>query len=807
MTATSVRTADGLLAELGRLDVRLWREGHRLRFDAPAGGFPEPLRQEVRRQRQALLDLVPDRPPIVQPETAEAGEGPQSFAQERLWFLRELDPASPTYHVPALLEFTGALRPAALAAAVRAVTAAHPALSTVFSVDARGMPRQRVVADASASLRRLDLAALPPAAAESEAIRIVAHETARPFRLEDRPASRWHLLRLAPDRHRLHVVLHHLVADGWSLGLLLEQIAAAYGATRSGRPISLPAPAVTYLRYARQQRRRWAAGELEPELAFWRQRLAGLPRLDLPPPEGPAEADGRLAVRWSAARARRLEDLARRLGVTPFAVILAAFQILLGRLSGQVDFALGTPVAGRTRAELEGLVGLLVNTLVLRADLSGRPGLGEAARRAAEVLLAAQEHQELPFERLVSALAPAREAEETPLIRVLIALQPPLPTPSLDGVELRSLPLAPGAAQMDLLLALARSPEGYEGYLEHRGTRVSARAAGRWLEALETLFDAALADPDRAFDRLPLLSASERHRLTVEARPVAPVGERAADGLWQRFAAHAAATPEAPALSGIGPTLTYGELADRARRLAGALAAMGVGRGDRVGILLEPTPGAVVAMVGAAAAGAAYVPIDPEYPSERRALLLDDAALSALVRAEPGSTAQPSPELAVDAAGRLLSPTTAPAAEPEPARGDDLAYLIYTSGSTGRPKGVAVSHRQVLRLFDTACRPEAFGEGAFGPDDVWSLCHSLSFDFSVWEMWGALLHGGRLVLVPRSVTRRPEQLLDLLEGEGVTVLRQTPSAFRLLQQGLADPSSVGDNNGLEGRPRPAPALR
>ncbi|MEM7050248.1 MAG: amino acid adenylation domain-containing protein, partial [Acidobacteriota bacterium] len=839
MTATSAPTVRELLAELERLDIRLWRDGERLRFDAPAGAFPASLREAVRRQRQALLERLPTRPPA-EPggqrgeRPVVADEGPLSFAQERLWFIHQLDPGSPAYHVPVLLELTGDLDAAALTAAVGTVTAAHPVLSTVFAVDERGAARQRVRPSRRSALAMVDLGALPGPAASAEADRIVARETARPFALEHRPALRWRLLRLAAGRHRLHGVLHHLVADGWSLGLLLGQIVAAYREARSGRRIAPPVRSLSYLDHARRQRRSWASGELEPELAFWRRRLAGLPRLELPPLEGPPGADGRLPVRWSAERAERLEALARRLGVTPFAVALAAFQALLGRLSNQLDFAVGTPVAGRNRGDLEGLVGLLVNTLVLRADLGrpspagaeagdevgagGRPGLAELSRRAASGLLEAQEHQELPFERLVADLAPAREAEGTPLIQVLIALQPPMPSPSLPGLELRSLPLAPGAAQMDLLLALARTPNGYDGYLEFRGSRLSAATAGRWLGAFESLLDAGLADPQRPFDRLPILSSAERRRLTVEARPLA-LGAELEDSLWQRFAARAGAAPQAPAVSGAELLLTYGDLERRARRLASGLTAAGVRRGDRVGVLLAPTPAAVVAITAVTAAGAAYVPIDPDYPPARRALLLEDAALSALVVAAPGGS-EPSPEpsvevpadlprFALDPAGRWIDsplPSALPAGL-SPAGGDDLAYLIYTSGSTGRPKGVAVSHRQVLRLFDTACRPEAFGEGAFGPDDVWSLCHSLSFDFSVWEMWGALLHGGRLVLVPRSVTRRPEQLLDLLEGEGVTVLSQTPSAFRLLQQGLADPSSVGEKNGLEGRPRPAPALR
>ncbi|MEM9290621.1 MAG: amino acid adenylation domain-containing protein [Acidobacteriota bacterium] len=839
MSVAGTMDLGSLLAELKRRDIRLWREGDALRFDAPEGGFPAELKALVKVHRAEILEHLAAElpaPPDPIPVRGET-EGRLSFAQERLWFLQQLDPGDPAYHIPVALRLDGALDPVALNSAISVVTARHGILRTEYFADPDGVPRQRMLPARPVTLPVLDLSALPPTLRDREAERVATATVREPFSLGRTSSSgasgsgapgsgapiRWRLVRLAADRHRLILVLHHLSGDGWSLGLLLQQVAVAYASQRTrqafgtsvgGARDSAP-QGPSYLDVAAWQRQRWEDGDLDADVAFWHSTLEGLPDLELPLPEvDGGQPSGRLRLSWFEDRAAGVEALARRVEATPFAVVVAAWQAVLGRITGQQDFALGTPVAGRTQLELEGIVGLLINSLVLRAQLAAAPeghspGLAELASRVHRASIAAQEHQELPFERLVSSLEAERGSRRTPLFQVLVAQQPPMPPIRLPRLEMTPLPLWSGAAQMDLLLAFGRTREGFEGYLEYRGERVDPTAAGRWLRSLGTLVQAGLEAPERGWQDLPLLAPAELHQLTVEAGALAtpPRALEESDSLWRRFALRCAAAPEAIAVSWEGTTLTYGQLQRRSLRLAARLRGAGVARGDRVGLLLDRSPAMVASILATVAVGAAYVPMDPAYPATRLEFLVQDARPAVLVTEATASSsdlptaAREVPRLAVAVGGQSVEdsaggpPQHLEAELPLTAAGkvgaDDLAYLIYTSGSTGRPKGVAVAHGQVLRLFDASLDERAFGPSGLGAADVWSVFHSFSFDFSVWEMWGALLLGGRMVLVPRAAARSPQRFLELLEREGVTVLSQTPSAFRSLQGFLESSSEVG----------------
>jgi amino acid adenylation domain-containing protein len=760
---------------------------------------------------------------------------PLSFAQQRLWFLDRLAPGTAAYNVPLAVGLLGKLDVPALTAAVAALVRRHETLRTTFH-EVAGEPRQ-VIAPApppahqaepstASALPLVDLGALG-AGAEQAALTLAADEARRPFDLARGPLFRPRLLRIGERRHLWLGTLHHVVADGWSLGILMRELRAAYGALVGRREPRLPALPVQYADYAAWQRQ-WLAGEvLAAAIGYWRERLAGLPaRLELPtdrprPPVETAAGDSR-PFDLPAGPASRLRELATASGATTFMLLLAAFQALLGRYTGQQDLAVGTPVAGRNRVEIEGLIGFFVNSLVLRADLRGNPGFAELLARTREATLAAYAHQELPFERLVEELAVERDLASQPLFQVMFALQnAPAEELSLPGLQLTALPLSSRTAKLELTLSVAETAGGLAGWLEYKTDLFDAATAERLLARYAVLLDGLAADPETPLSELPLLTAAERHQTIVEwsgaggepaALPTLPTlpatSEPGRRCLHRWFETEAERAPQSVAVVCEQACLTYGELNRRANRLARRLRRLGVGPEVPVALCLERSLDLVVGILGILKAGGAYVPLDPSYPRDRLSSLAADALagvespvlvtqqrLAGLFEREAQANGPELPEQA-GAPERAAEPTAAPdrplrivaidadweaigresaANLADGATPQGLAYVIYTSGSTGRPKGVEVTHANVTRLFEaTRCW---FG---FGGGDVWTLFHSAAFDFSVWELWGALLHGGRLVVVPYWVSRSPELFHRLLAGEGVTVLNQTPSAFRQL---------------------------
>ncbi len=739
-----------------------------------------------------------------EPRLSGDRELPLSFAQQRLWFLNQLEPESAAYNVAAALVAQGPIEPAILARTLSEVVRRHESLRTIFRHGTEGEPIQVILPARPVALPRVHLAGLPPETRGGEVRRLALEEARRPFDLARGPLLRTTLLDEGALLHTVLFNLHHSIADGWSIGILEREVRAIHAAFSAERPNPLPELAIQYADFSLWQRERLSGDFLAEELGYWRGQLAGAPALlELPTdrPRPPVQSSRGSSVPFVLPedRTEGLRALSRRAGATPFMVLLAAWATLLARWSGQDDVAIGSPIAGRNRLETEGLIGLFVNTLVLRADLSGHPGFRELLVRIRRVVLAAYAHQEVPFEMLVEALRPERSLRHEPLFQVMLNLHNLREGAASSGLSWRSLRIETGTVQFDLSLTLAEGPERFAGQLNYRTDLFDRATVSRLAGHFETLLATVIAvegKEEATIADLSLLTAGERQQLLVEWGDVLPVP--AGPCLHELFAEQARRSPGAPAVvSGID-SLTYGQLDRRANRLARRLRRAGVGPEVVVGICLERSLDLVVAILGVLQAGGAYLPLDPAYPAQRLAYLLADAGAPVIVTgreveaALPGATETAAERVYLeDTEGEEDGPL-APA-EPQ-ASPENLAYVIYTSGSTGKPRGVQVTHANVGRLL-SATAPW-FG---FGPGDVWTLFHSYAFDFSVWEIWGALAYGGTLVVVPYWVSRSPEAFHQLLIDEKVTVLNQTPSAFRQLMRAdedAAQASAGGTADGL-----------
>ncbi|HEX9935555.1 MAG TPA: amino acid adenylation domain-containing protein, partial [Longimicrobium sp.] len=733
------------------------------------------LAGRVEEMRRAELPVLP---PVV--PAGRTGALPLSFAQERLWFIDRLEPGSAAYNLSVAWRLGGALDEAALERALGEIVRRHEALRTVFG-EVDGSPVQIVAPFGGFALPVEDLSGLSEAERGAAARRRAGEEAVLPFDLAAGPLFRAALLRLGEEDHVLLLSMHHIVSDGWSMGLLYREMSTLYEAFARGEASPLPELAVQYADYAVWQREQLAGEVLDRQLSYWRERLAGAPELlelptDHPRPPVRTHRGATVAVALPPELLERLEALGRSEGATLYMVLLGAFQVLLSKYSGSDDVVVGSPIAGRTRGEVEELIGFFVNTLVLRTGLSGDPSFRETLRRVREATLGAYEHQEVPFEKLVAELQPERSLSHSPLFQVMFALQNAEGgSGALPGLKVSGAGAATEITTFDLSLSLTATPQGLHGALSYSTDLFERDTAERMLGHLERVLEQVAADADVRLSRLALLGEAERAWVVEEwNRTEAEVPRDAC--VHELFEAQVERTPGAVALVYEDEEVTYAELNARANRLAHHLRGLGVGADARVGICVERGVDMVVAVLATLKAGGAYVPLDPEYPAERLGYMLRDSAPVVLLT-------QRSLLGQLDGAGVpvevLDGEVSAWAGQPDsnPARGaltpENLAYVIYTSGSTGQPKGVMNGHRGVVNLL-------AWGERHWelGAQDAVLQRTSLSFDVSVRELFSPLLAGARLVLLRPGGQREVDYLVEVVRRREVSTLVLTPSQMQ-----------------------------
>ncbi len=758
------------------------------------------LAQAVEEARRAARGL--ETPPI-RPVPRD-GPLPLSFAQERMWFLNQLEPLSSAYNLEIGARLEGDLDPLALACCFTELVRRHETLRTVFAaVD--GRPVQVIQPSADFELETADLRAFDPAGRDAQLRRRVLAAGGSPFDLAQGPLLRATLLRTEDREHALLLVMHHIASDGWSMALLLGELTELYAAFTADRPSPLPELPVQYADFAVWQRG-WLAGEeLGRQVEYWKGRLAGAPALlelptDRPRPAVQSFRGGRHRLTLSPELSGELESLGRREGLTPFMVLLSAFQSLLGRYSSQADVVVGTPIANRTHTEIERLIGFFANTLVFRADLADDPPFLELARRVRGSALGAYDHQDLPFEKLVDELHPERHLSYPPVFQVMFILQnAPAPEVALAGLKLLPLEVDRGQSPFDLTLMLAESAGSWSGWLEYVSDLFDAATVARWATHLEVLLGGIVAGPERRVSELPLLMEAERRQLLFEwnATAVSWPGETL---LHELFEGQAALRPAAWAVGFGAERLSYGELSSRSNRLARHLRRWGVGAEVRVGLCVERSAEMVVALLGILKAGGVYVPLDPSHPAERLGLVMADSAVPVLVAEErllgrlPASlSASSAAAVRVVCLDRDHEAIAGESAEPLArfAEAENLAYVLYTSGSTGKPKGVGLPHRAVVNfLRSMAERP------GLGASDVVPALTTLSFDIAGLEIYLPLSVGGRVEVLGREEAADGVRLAERLLQTGVTAMQATPATWRL----LLDVGLAGDR-GSEGAVR------
>ncbi|ETX03398.1 MAG: hypothetical protein ETSY1_00110 [Candidatus Entotheonella factor] len=787
-----MKTIREFLADLRRQQVTLWVEGDQLRLKAPKGVLTESLVEQIREHKADILTFLGrdmqqgERPAIdVMPRT-EGALLPLSYAQQRLWFLDQLEGPSPTYNVPIAYRLTGTLQIPALEQAINTIIDRHEVLRTTFStVD--GQPVQRIASHLTLSLPVIDLQHLAGSEQAAELDCLLAEEAKQPFDLAQGPLLRVTLYQFSGTEQILLLNMHHIISDAWSLGIWWRELDSLYGVLSAGQPWSLPELPLQYADFAQWQRS-WLTGDiLERQLAYWQEQLVASPILLELPTDRPRPSvqsfHGR--VEWfeiEPSTVAHLRTLSRRNGASLFMTLYGAFAALLSRYSGQEDIVIGSPIANRHYQEIEPLIGFFVNTLALRADLSGNPTFVELLKRVRQMTLDAYAHQDMPFEQLVIELEIERNLSHSPLFQVMFAWQD-LPQPStLGGLQVAPVDLTRVVASFDLTWALGEmAPEaggGLQGMVEYNTDLFERATICRMIGHFQQLLSGMIDNPDQAVRQLPLLTEAERHQLLVEWNETGTL-DASEFCLHHVFEQQVERTPDAIAVVFGHRQLTYRGLNRQANQLAHHLRTLGGGPDVLVGLYVERSVEMVVGLLAILKAGGAYVPLDPSYPGERLSYMLCDAKVQVLLTQEGllGDLSVPARTvtLVMDAMAERLSSQS----RENPSCGSgpqNLAYVIYTSGSTGTPKGVMVTHRNLVNAY--LAWEDAYQLRVAATSHLQMA--SFSFDVFSGDVVRALCSGGKLVLCPQDLLLAPKELYALMQREQVDCAEFVPAVLRHL---------------------------
>ena len=785
--ASGVSTAEALLARLTAMRVALRAEAGQLKVDAPKGAIDEALRLQISQHKAALVHLLSARDASQHRHDASPGRAdrsrplPVSHMQRRLWFLKQLDPGNAAYNIPCAIRFRGDIDAQLVERTLADLCQRHESLRTRF-VAFDGVPRCVIEPSVATSFDLEDLRALEPEEREATLQRRLLEIPAVPFDISRAPLWRATLIRLGESDWVLLLVVDHIIADGLSIAILLDEFRRFYVHHRTGVPANLGTLSAQYVDLVALRRDDSRGDELASHLEFWKKQLEGLPSAlqlptDRPRPSVQTYRGNRVLRVLAPDLPAAIRAMARSSGATPFMITLAAFQTLLHRYAGVEDLAVGTAVSNRNSEAAERVVGFFANNVVLRGDLSGNPSVEELLRRTRDVCVRSMEHQEMPFDLLVDALVARRETDHSPLFQVLFVLQSwvrnELP---LAGATGEVLVVPTSTARYDLSVDLFDMPEGMAASFEYNADLFDAETIERMAADYERILRQMLAYPEKRVGDIELLGEAERRQVLVEwnqTRQSYPSGTT----IHALFEEQARLVPGAIALIFEGQSLTYTELNSRANRLAHHLRGRSVGCGSLVGVLLERSIDMVVAVLGILKAGAAYVPLDPAFPQDRIDYMMGDAGLAAVITQRSLAETFPSRApcmvlLDADQEAIALEAT----GDPTPAsRSSDLAYVIYTSGSTGRPKAVMLEHRSVVNfLLSMHRRP------GIDSDDRFVAVTTLSFDIAGLELYGPLSAGGTVVLASRATALDGADLASLLERCDATLLQATPATWRLL---------------------------
>jgi amino acid adenylation domain-containing protein/non-ribosomal peptide synthase protein (TIGR01720 family) len=702
-----------------------------------------------------------------------------SFAQQRLWFLDQLEGPSATYNMPTAFRMRGALDVTTLERALGEIIRRHEVLRTNI-LQSEGMPVAELRADAAGYFTIVDLAGLTANERDAEIAQRSTEDARQPFDLARDRLIRVTILRFGPDDHAMLVNMHHIVSDGWSLGVIVKEMLTLYTAMAAGQDSPLPELPIQYGDFALWQRERLSGPQLDPQITFWREHLSGVPALLALPtdrPRPPVQTFRGRTHQFTIDRQRldAIKALSRKSEASLFMTLSAALSAVMWRYSRQDDFVIGTPVANRVRTELEPLVGFFVNTLAMRMNLSGDPSAGELIQRVKQTAMGAFRNQDVPFERLVEELQPARQLGFSPIFQVMFILQnAPLDAVRLPGVELEEIAVDAGTSMFDLTLKLRERGGVIEGELEFNTDLFELATIERLVAHYQSMLDGMVADPSMPVSRVPLLTAGERDHVLIGLNTTAtPVVDKTVVELFEDLALR---EPDRIALQCGGQTLDYAALGQRASQLAGFLQSIGVGPETPVGLCVPRSFDTVVGLLGIMKSGGAYVPLDPAFPTERLALMVDNSRLRViLATAETASLLPDGPAIRVFLDRDWDAIAAAPPPRPIALRPAHLAYVLYTSGSTGTPKGVQISHGALVNFLESMRR-----EPGLDRDDVLLAVTTISFDISALELFLPLMVGARVVIVPQDTAADGFKLLDAMRASGANVMQATPATWQML---------------------------